>query len=1154
MPVEAKPLFRPDVLRAHLDAFPLPGHVDAFRPKLAHWADLLASGKASGFKEQEILPDFLTDFFCELLGYTRPADGGTRYTISREKHVQVEGEFADAVLGDFGGSADKFIVALEGKGPKDPLDRPFGGRRMSAVDQGYRYAINLPCDWILVTSIRQTRLYGKATDQQTYERFDTQELAESDAVLKRFVFLLGAARVVPESGRCHFHDLLAESERVGKDLTKKFYVAYANMRQDAFGRLCRDNPGVPRHDVLACAQKLLDRVLFCAFCEHRGLLPTETIRKAYEHRDPYHPRPIWDNFRGLFGAINLGNAGLGIHAYNGGLFADDPLLDGLTVADEVCAYFRDLGDFDYRPAHQAAYAPAGGNRRLIDVDILGHIFEQSITDLEKLRNEIDLPSPSGKGAGGEGDLPSLSGKGATARRKKEGAFYTPAFITRYIIEQALGGVLADRFEQLRQAHERSAKGSARAALADPRVYAVEKLKKPERAALVRFWEAWQDDLATVRLLDPACGSGAFLIEAFDQLHAAYQASNDRLEEVRGHRTLFDLDKRILENNLYGVDLNEEAIEICRLSLWIKTAERGKALTSLDHTIRVGNSIVADPAYCPKAFDWQAAFPEVFTPRPLAGEGPGVRAVSSRPRSGKGAGGEGFPGGFDVVVANPPYIRQEWLAPYKPHFEAAFKSYNGTADIFTYFFERGLQLLRDGGRLAFITSGSWVRANFAAPLRKVIAESTAIESMIDFGEFQPFEDAEMIRPTITMIRKQPPGPPMRLFKWLEAGPPPENLSEVIASAATMRTDHLGGHAWELDSDEVLALRKKLASAGTRLKDFSAGDMYRGIVTGLNEVFVIDSAERASLIQQDPRSEEVIKPFVQGTHLRPWYIEESRQYLIFARRGVCIEQYPAVLEYLQSHRESLQPRPANWPASKKWPGRKPGIYGWYEIQDSVDYWESFEQPKIVWPDISKLPRFSMDKKGRYLGNTAYIIPGGDYYLLGILASWTTWFYISKTSQPLRLRAGRWQYRLFAQFMEEIPIPNAERGDRKAIATLAQRCCDLGAARYDVQSAVRRRIIQTFGEGRGTLNTKAESWWELSLGELGTALKASFKLPASPFKNPRVADDWEPYLDEKRVEVASLTKQLADAEAELNDRVFRLFNLTRDEIRLLQREVEH
>ena len=1134
MPVEAKPLFRPDVLRNHLAAFALPGHVDALRPKLAHWADLLSSGQAASLKEQEILPDFLNDFFCELLGYTRLADGGPRYTISREKYVQVDGEFADAVLGDFGREPERFVVALEGKGPKDPLDRPFAGRRRSAVDQGYHYAINLPCDWIIVTSIRQTRLYGKGTDQQTYERFDTEQLADSDAVLKRFVFLLGAARVVPETGRCHFHDLLAESERVGKDLTKEFYLRYALMRQDAFQRLCRDNPGVPRRDVLGCAQKLLDRVLFCAFCEDRGLLPSETIRKAYEHRDPYQPRPIWDNFRGLFGSINRGNAALGIHAYNGGLFGDDPVLDNLNVADEVCAYFRELGDFDYRPAHQAAvYAPAGGNSSLIDVDILGHIFEQSITDLEKLRNELDglqLPSPAGRGAGGEGgDEPAAPAK---TRRKKEGAFYTPAFITRYIIQQALGGVLRDRFEQLRQAHQQAAKGIARAALADPRVYILDKLKKQERAVLVRFWEAWQDELVGVRLLDPACGSGAFLIEAFDQLHAAYQASNDRLKELIGHRTLFDLDKRILENNLYGVDLNEEAIEICRLSLWVKTAEPGKALTSLDHTIRVGNSIVADPAYCAKAFDWQAAFPEVFKK-----------------------------GGFDVVVANPPYIRQEWLARYKAHFEAVYKSYDGTADIFTYFFERGLQLLRDGGRLAFITSGSWVRANFAAPLRRVITENTAIESMIDFGEFQPFEDAEMIRPTITVLRKQPPGRPMRLFKWPEAGKPPENLSEVIASAATMRTDHLGADAWELEADDVLELRRKLAGGGEPLGKRAGAKVYRGVITGLTEAFVIGREQRSTLIAEDARSEEIIRPFAQGTHLRPWYMEDSGEFLIQLQSSdnfrwpwsdsgdeaerVFRETYPAVHAHLNRFREAAIRR------------QDQGRY-WWELR-SCAYWADFREPKIVWPDISKLPRFSMDAYGCTLGNTAYTIPRGDYYLLGLLASWTLWFYISKTAQPLRLRAGRWQYRLFSQFMEQLPIPNAPPTERRAIAALAERCCTLGSQRYKVQRAVQDRLSSTFGEDSkgkplGTLNTKAQSWWQSSAAELGAALKASFKLSASPFRSPRVADDWEPYIEQKQAEVASFTKELADAEVELNDRVFCLFKLTPDEIRLLQREVEH
>jgi hypothetical protein len=564
VPVEAKPLFRPDVLRAHLSGFQLPDRVADLRPRLDHWAGLIASRRIDTFNEQQILPDFLTDFFVALLGYTRPADGGSRYTIGREEHVPVDGKVADAVLGDFNG-ARKIVVALEGKGPRDPLDRPFAGRPMSAVDQGYRYAINLQCDWIIVTSMRWTRLYHKGSNQQTYELFDTERLADDDASLRRFVFLLGADRVVPPTGNCHFHGLFDESERVGRELTKKFYVSYADMRQDAFEQLSRDNPTAAPHEVLSSTQKVLDRVLFVAFAEDRGLLPTDTIRKAYEHRDPYNPQPIWHTFRRLFAAINQGNAALGIHAYNGGLFADDAVLDSLNVSDDVCGYFRDLGSYDYRPASEAM---TGGDGSLIDVDILGHIFEQSITDLEKIRNELDgLAEP-------------LGAEKHKTRRKKEGAFYTPSFITRYIIEQALGGVLRERFEHLRSRQQETAKGAAKAALANPGIYKIDELTKPARAALVKFWEAWQDELTTIRVLDPACGSGAFLIEAFDQLHATYEQSNDRLAELRGHRTLFDLDKRILENNLYGVDLNEEAIEICRLSLWIKTAQRGKALTSL----------------------------------------------------------------------------------------------------------------------------------------------------------------------------------------------------------------------------------------------------------------------------------------------------------------------------------------------------------------------------------------------------------------------------------------------------------------------------------------------------------------------------------------------------------------------------------------------
>lgn len=203
--------------------------------------------------------------------------------------------------------------------------------------------------------------------------------------------------------------------------------------------------------------------------------------------------------------------------------------------------------------------------------------------------------------------------------------------------------------------------------------------------------------------------------------------------------------------------------------------------------------------------------------------------------------------------------------------------------------------------------------------------------------------------------------------------------------------------------------------------------------------------------------------------------------------------------------------------------------------------------------------MDKKNLFLGNTGYIIPGGDYFLLGVLSSWATWFFISKTAQPLRLRSERWQYRLIAQFMAPVPIPKANAGDKKAIGDLARMCSELAEKRYRLGSAFQHRMTQTFrtmkkGEAVGKLNEKAQDWPARTFRELGDSLKTSFKLPMNPFSNPRLADEWEKYFQENKFEHDLLGRQMADAEADLNDRVYRLFDLTPAEIQLLKREVEH
>ncbi len=1003
MPVEAKPLFRPDVLRPFIDGFKLPDHVAGLRGKLEHWADLLASGKADAHKETQLLPDFLTDFFYELLGYRGPAGGGDAFTISREQLVQVGGKFADAVLGQFRPDAvlgqfrpDEVrpVVAVEGKGPKDPLDRPFAGRKKSAVEQAYGYAINLPCDWIIVTSMRQTRLYFKGCDQQTYERFDTETLAGDDWQLRRFVFLLGAERMVPEKGECHLHELRAASEKVGKELTKEYYVRYADIRQDMLEQLAEANPEISRHDLLACAQKVLDRVLFIAFCEDRGLLPDDSLLKAHKHQDPYHPRPIWENFRGLFHAVNQGNTQLAIPKYNGGLFADDDLLDSLTVPDAVCHHFRDLGDYDYRPPSQAvADADETRGKQLIDVDILGHIFEQSISDLEKLREALD-------------GLTEKRSANERTRRRKEGAFYTPAFITRYIVGETLGAVLADRFEEVRRRHADEAKGTAKKSLDDPTVYDLEALNNPQRTALIRFWEAWQDELGAVRVLDPACGSGAFLIEAFDQLHAAYLASNDRLFELRGERTLFDLDRKILQDNLYGVDLNGEAIEICRLSLWIKTAARGKVLTSLDHTIRVGNSIVADPAVEPRAFDWPAAFPEVFDS-----------------------------GGFDAVIGNPPYVRQELLSPIKPYLEEHYRSYHGMADLYTYFYELGLRVLRPGGRLSFIVTNKWMKAGYGEPLRKFFSEHAWMESVVDFGHAkQIFEQADVF-PCIIVSRKPTKAQPPKTVRVCAI--PREQLrvddlqTQIDTEGIPVERDRLKGKSWSLEPAAVDDLMRKIVNEKLQLSKFAGTESFRGVTTGLNEAFLIDQSTRDNLLNTDPKSDEILRPYMRGQDLERWSSNWQGLWMIFARRGIDIENYPAVKAYLEQFRERLEPKPKDWKGGK-WPGRKLGPYAWYEIQDSTEYWREFEKPKLVYPEITWRLQWSFDDQATLCSNTAYFLPSNDFWILSVLNSPLAWWYSWRTA----LHGKDEALRFIGVFVNQFPIATPSDGTRENCETTVGR----------------------------------------------------------------------------------------------------------------------
>ena len=1106
MAVESKPLFHPEVIRQHLRSFTLPSSVEDSRPRLSHWAALITSGRADTFKETALLPEFITDIFGSLLGYSGPAGPTDTFTLSRETHVEVDGQFADAVLGRFHAEEKRFVVALEGKGTRDPLERPFAGRRMSAVDQAYRYAINLPCDWILVTSMRETRLYHKGSNQQTYERFDTARMAGDAALLRRFVFLLGAARVVPESGDCHLYELLRASESVGRELTNQFYALYADLRQKVFARLRAENSAIAPQEILRCTQRLLDRILFCAFCEDRSLLPPDTVRSAFTHRDPYNPKPIWENFRGLFRSVDAGNAGLKIPAYNGGLFAFDAGLDTLQVPDDVCAHFRDLADYDYRPAREVADADETAEiRSVIDVDILGHIFEQSITDLERLRQDLESSGLPGDEAQ------------AKSRRKKEGAFYTPAFITRYNVEQALGGVVKVRFDELRRKHEAEAVATARKALADPNAYDLAALNEPQRKALIRFWEAWQEVLKSLRILDPACGSGAFLIEAFDQLHALYEISNARLEELRGHRTLFDLDRQILQHNLYGVDLNAEAIQICQLSLWIKTAAHGKVLTSLDHTIREGNSIISDRAVHPKAFDWPAEFPEVSAQ-----------------------------GGFDVVVGNPPYVRQELLTPFKPWLEAHYETFHGMADLYVYFYELGVRVLKPGGLLSFIVTNKWMKAGYGEPLRRFFSEKAWVRSVVDFGHAkQIFEEADVF-PCIIVVEKPTDAPKPKTARLCTI--PRDQLRiddlsvQIGREGADMDVAALGAESWQLEPAEVVQLLNKLRRVGKPLGGVSGVKAFRGILTGFNEAFLIDDDCKRKLIAAHEGCREVIKPFLRGSDIGRWSSDWANLWMIalpssndrawpWAELGDAAEsEFQTRFPSLHAHFKPLEDR-----LRKR---QDKGRY-WWELR-SCAYWDAFERPKLFYQVIQYHPRYALDTSG-YLGNDkTYFLPTADSFLLAVLNSPLMWWHNWRTFIHMKDEA----LSPMAYMVETLPI--AEPTDTIRAAT---------------ESAV-RRLIEITASQQQTHRTVLD-WLrvEYAIEKPGNKLQALTELDSDRFvaevkrirgrKLPLTAAGLQALRTEytRTIEPArTLAAEALKLERTLSDLVNQAYGLTPDEIALL------
>lgn len=1064
-PLNHQPLFNARLITRSCaaDAVPL-----AHQQILRDWSETIGNKSIYQQKEQHIRNAFVQKIFCEVLGYSTFGSSGG-YTLADEKYVG-KGR-VDVVLGRFGNNNpqdDQILVPFELKGADTPdLDVMMSGRFKSPVQQVWEYAMDVPnAKFLLLTNMLEIRLYAVGHTRRVYERFDLLEIANNPAEYHRFQLLLSVNNLL--GGRTL--ELLNESGAIEKQITRELYADYRRWRVQLIIALAQSNDLEPKV-LIAPVQKLLDRILFVAFAQQRGLLPAGTLKSVHTQR-AWKKIPIWENYQALFEAVDKGLPERGVPLYNGGLFAPDAFLDKLTVTDSACDVFKEFGKYDF-----------GGE---VSVNVLGHIFEQSISDLEELQELAN------SGAFTLDNLvqsaQSSIKTSVNGARKEHGIVYTPEFITAFIVEQTLGKTLEDARAACMEGYKNT--NDWRKPTAEEKRSA-KTLQQPARVVELQFWRAWLSTLSTLKICDPACGSGAFLVAVFDVLHAEYLNINAQIATITGNMDVFDTDKTILSGNLYGVDLNAESIEITKLSLWLKTAQYGKPLESLESHLRVGNSLIQTD------FDWDTAFPEVAAQ-----------------------------GGFDIIVGNPPYVRQERFSSSKPYLEKHYAVFNGGADLYTYFFEQGIRLLRpEKGRLGFISSGTFFKTSSGAPLRSYLLENAQLESIVDFGDVQVFEGVTTYPVIMTMRRTTTPDAAHSIQFLAIQNKVPEKLNDTFKEkAAVLIQGQLTAQSWQLEDGRLNALRQKIMGQHPTLKEVYGSPFY-GIKTGLNEAFVIDAATRERLISEDPRSDEIIKPFLEGKDLKRWYYESQNLWLIFTRRGVDIEKYPAIKAYLQKFHGKLLNRSSSG-------------HQWHEISSVIAYHEKFNQPKMVWADISKSNQVSFDDKAYHLADTCFFLPTNDMFVFSLLNSKVIEFIFKALSTMIR--GGFYRYK--TQYVETLPIPPANKTQKSQLAKLAKTAQTAAEQRFIEIRKFNHAAVRDFAP-----TGKLPAAWSDALPSFSgftAELKKRFKRDL----NLQERNDWDNYLTTTQTRINELTQTITRAEREINALVCELFGLTADEVGLL------
>lgn len=665
-------LFQNSVLNKYLRGLESEKVNEAYERFTSHFHNLTIQENIRNSKEEQYQGEFLIDLFVIVFGYVKNPVPDFNLTTEL-KNIKGSKKTDGAILK---GKKALAVIELKGTNTTD----------LSKVEtQAFGYRNNQPgCNYVITSNFEKLRFYiDNAVD---FEEFNLFQLSK-----ERFEILwlcLSSDYLLKDIPKKIKDESLTQEENI----TKKLYKDYASFRNEIFNSIQKENPEYDKLTLFKKTQKLLDRFLFIFFAEDRLLLPPNSIRSIVTQwtdlRDKYDEYfPLYDRFKKYFGYMNTGHKGQqhDIFAYNGGLFAPDEILDNIKINDDLLyKHTVNLSNYDFESE--------------VSVNILGHIFEHSLNDIDEIQAEIQ----------------GITTDQSKTKRKKDGVFYTPKYITKYIVDNTVGKLCEKKKNELdlqEDEYVKERKGRQKATLK----------KLHQKLEDYRKW------LLQITICDPACGSGAFLNQALEFLIAEHQYIDELQAKLFGDAmVLSEVENAILENNIYGVDINEESIDIAKLSLWLRTAQKGRKLTSLNSNIKSGNSLIDDPTVAgDKAFNWQNEFPEVFAK-----------------------------GGFDVVIGNPPYVftrtgefmeeSKNYILDYvlENSISTTSKGLNiqkGKINLFAIFIIKSIEILNKNGYQSFIIPNNILRATPYEAIRKYLLEKSTINEIVDLGK-AVFSDA------------------------------------------------------------------------------------------------------------------------------------------------------------------------------------------------------------------------------------------------------------------------------------------------------------------------------------------------------------------------------------------------------------------------------